>query len=101
MYGVVEVAGKQFRVAEGDTILVDQPSAAEVKARVLMIVDGDDVVTDRSVLDKVSLTTSVHGEVRGKRTRVMKFKPKQGRSSKRIIGHSSRHVRVRIDGLKR
>ena len=99
MYAVIEVAGKQFKVAKGDSILVDQPEAQDIVTRVLMLVDGGNVVTDRAKLDKAVVTTSKDGVKREKSERVMKFKPKQGRTSKRTLGHRRVRVRVNIDNI--
>lgn len=99
MYAVIKVAGKQFRVAKGDTILVDQPEAQAVETRVLLFVDGDTVTTDRAKLDKATVTTSKDGVVRERLARTMKFKPKQARSSKKIMGHRRVRTRVTIDEL--
>lgn len=99
MYAVIEVAGKQFRVAKGDHILVDQPESAPVNPRVLLVVDGKDVVTDRTRLDTAKITTTIDGVVRERAQRVMKFQPKQGRSSKRTLGHRRVRTRVHIDAI--
>lgn len=100
MYAVIEVAGKQFRVAKGESILVDQPETTDVKTRVLMVVDGTNVVTDRAKLDKATVTTTVAGTVTERTQRAMKFRPKQGRSSKRTIGHRRKRTRLTIDAIK-
>jgi large subunit ribosomal protein L21 len=100
VYAVIEVAGKQFRVTKGQWILVDQPKAQTVSTRVLMVVDGGKITTDPAKLDKVTISTSVTGTVTEKAERVMKFRPKQGRTSKRTIGTRRKRIKVVIDDIK-
>lgn len=101
MYAVIEVAGKQFRVAKGEYILVDQPENHPVTTRVLMVVDGGNVITDRSKLDKASVATTVAGTVKEKTHRAMKFKPKDsGRSSKRMVNHRRSRTKLTIGEIK-
>lgn len=99
MYAVIELAGKQFRVSKGDSILVDQPETAAVEPRVLMVVDGASVITDRAKLDGAKVATTVTGTVRDKARRTMKFRPKQSRSSKKILGHRRTRARIVIDSI--
>ena len=100
MYAVIEVAGKQFRVTKGQHILLDQPEAQDVKTRVLMVVDGSNVTTERSKLDKITIATTKVGTVVEKSQRTMKFRQKEGRSSKRTLGHRRKRTRVLIDDIK-
>jgi large subunit ribosomal protein L21 len=99
VYAVIEVAGKQFRVAKGDSILIDQPESQAVTARALMVVDGTNVTTDAAKLKGAMIATTVTGTVRDKAERVMKFQPKQGRTAKRMLGHRRTRTRVVIDSI--
>lgn len=98
-YAVIEVAGKQFRVAKGDRILVDQPETQPLVARVLLFNDGGAVTTDRAALDKATVKLSAAGTVREDLGRTMKFRPKQHRSSKRIMGHRRTRTIATVDAL--
>lgn len=100
MYAVIEVAGKQFRVAQGDRILVDGPPEAKLDPRVLLAVDGAKVVSEAAALGKVTVKLTADGTFRDKATRTMKFKPKEGRSSKRTLGHRRTRTIVKVDSLK-
>jgi large subunit ribosomal protein L21 len=98
MYAVIELAGKQYRVTKGDTIVVSP--LATYKPRLLMVVDGATVTTDRAKLDGGSVTTKVVGTVRDKAERRMRFKPKESRSSKRMLGHRQTYTKLEIEGIK-
>ncbi len=67
MYAVVKTGGKQYRLEQGQTLLVERLSAdegASVKLEPLLYVDGDTFV-DGDDLSKVT----VAGEGRGPRAR--------------------------------
>lgn len=98
MYAVVNVAGKQHRVEAGKYILVDQPETQDVSMRVLMVVDGDTVLHGEAAA-ATKVTFSTEGIVRIRGNRSMRFKPKQGRSSKKTLGYRRSLLKVRIDSL--
>jgi large subunit ribosomal protein L21 len=83
MYAIVKVGGKQYRVESGDSIVVDRMSASEgdkVDLQPLLFrPDGDkDAVFDGGDLEKVKVEATVTGHERGKKVRVLKYKPKRG-----------------------
>lgn len=100
MYAVVESGGKQYRVAEGDTLLVDRLTAAEgdeVALRPVMF-RGDDVVADPAGLEKVTVTAKVAEHLRGPKIKVFKYKAKKG--YRRRAGHRSELTRLEVTALK-
>jgi large subunit ribosomal protein L21 len=83
MYAIVKVGGKQYRVESGDSLVVDRMSASEgdkVDLVPLMFrPDGDeDAVFEGGDLEKVKVEATVTGHERGKKVRVLKYKPKRG-----------------------
>ena len=53
MYAIVKTGGKQYKVAEGDVIEVEKLAGAPgdaVKLAAVLLVDGDDLVTDAAKL---------------------------------------------------
>jgi ribosomal protein L21 len=98
VYAVIEVAGKQHRVEKGRWFLVDQPEAQDIEARVLLVSDGSKVVTGADAA-KAKVTLSKAGTVRIRGNRSMKFRPKQGRTSKRMLGYRRTLVKVACDGI--
>ena len=100
MYAVVESGGKQYRVAEGDTLLVDRLTAAEgdeVALRPVMF-RGDDVIADAAGLEKVTVTAKVAEHLRGPKIKVFKYKAKKG--YRRRAGHRSELTRLEVTTLK-
>ena len=97
MYAIVKVGGKQYRVEEGDSIVVDrlrEDEGAKVDLEPLLLADGDKAVFEGADLDKVKVRATVTGHERGKKLRVVKFKPKKG--YKRRTGHRSELTRLEI-----
>jgi large subunit ribosomal protein L21 len=100
MYAVIESGGKQYRVAQGESIEVET-IAGDVGAkvefdRVLAVVDGDSVRAGADAGSaRVKGTIAAHG--RGEKTLVFKFKRKK--QYKRTIGHRQNYTRVTVDEI--
>ncbi len=100
MYAVVKTGGKQYRLEQGQTLLVERLSADEgssVKLDPLLYVDGDTVV-DGDDLSKVTVEAKVVAHERGPKLRIVKFRPKRG--YKRRTGHRQELTRLEISSIK-
>jgi large subunit ribosomal protein L21 len=100
-YAIVRVGGKQYRVEEGDSIVVDRLSASEgdrLELEPLLFADGDNAVFDGAALEKVKVQATVTGHERGKKIHGLKFKPKRG--YKRRYGHRQDLTRLQIGSIK-
>lgn len=98
VYAVIKVAGKQHRVEKGRWFLVDQPEAQDITAEVLLVADGTKVTMGKDAA-KATVKLSKTGTVRIRGERSMKFKPKEARSSKRILGYRRTLVKVTCDSI--
>ena len=98
MYAVIKIGGKQYRVEEGQKLLVDrQPHAAgDAFTPDVLMTGGDEVVTDRSKLDG-AVSVQVVEHLRGEKIRVFKFKPKRG--YKKMRGHRSELTRISVESI--
>jgi large subunit ribosomal protein L21 len=100
-YAIVRVGGKQYRVEEGQSILVDRMHADEgdkVDLQPLLFADGDKSLLDSGELGKVTVQAVVTGHERGKKIHGLKFKPKRG--YKRRYGARSHLTRLEISSIK-
>ena len=100
-YAIVKTGGKQYRVEEGQTLLVERLGAdegAKVALEPLLLRDGDDLL-DGGDLGKVKVEAKVLGHERGPKIRVLKFKPKRG--YKRRTGHRQELTRLEVTSIKR
>ncbi len=100
MYAVVESGGKQYRVAKGDTLLVDRLSAEEGEKVSLrpVLFRGDEIVADAAGLEKVKVEAKVAEHLRGTKIKVFKYKAKKG--YRRRAGHRSELTRLEVTEIK-
>jgi large subunit ribosomal protein L21 len=99
-YAIVKTGGKQYRVEEGQTLLVErlrEDEGAKVSLDPLMYRD-DKQVLDGSDLSKVKVEAKIVGHERGPKIHVLKFKPKRG--YKRRTGHRQELTRIEVTGIK-
>jgi large subunit ribosomal protein L21 len=100
MYAIVKTGGKQYRVEEGQSLLVERLPAddgARVQLEPLLYVDGEKVV-DGGDLAKVKIEARVVAHERGPKLRIVKFRPKRG--YKRRTGHRQELTRLEVTGIK-
>jgi large subunit ribosomal protein L21 len=100
MYAIVKTGGKQYRVEEGQSLLVERlrvDDGGKAALTPLLYVDGDNVL-DGEDLAKVSVEARVVGHERGPKLRVVKFKPKRG--YKRRTGHRQELTRIEVTSIK-
>jgi large subunit ribosomal protein L21 len=98
-YAIVKTGGKQYRVEQGQSLLVERLPVSDgesVALQPLLFVDGSSVV-DGEDLSGVSVTARVVGHERGPKLRVVKFKPKRG--YKRRTGHRQELTRIEVTSL--
>jgi large subunit ribosomal protein L21 len=100
MYAIVKTGGKQYRVEEGQSLLVERLPVEEdgtLSLQPLLFVDGSNVV-DGEDLSKVQVQAKVLAHERGPKLRVVKFKPKRG--YKRRTGHRQALTRIQVTQIK-
>ena len=100
MYAIVKTGGKQYRVQEGQNLLIERlpvPDGESVSLTPLLYVNGDQVV-DGADLSKVQVAATVIAHERGPKLRIVKFKPKRG--YKRRNGHRQELTRIQIKDIK-
>jgi len=100
MYAVVESGGKQYKVEEGTSLLVDLLDAKEgdkVSLRPVLFRDGD-VIVGAEDLAKVKVEAKVAGHLRGPKIKVFKYKAKKG--YRKRAGHRSELTRLEVTSLK-
>src|SRR5690349_1549021 len=98
MYAVIKVGGKQYKVEQGQTLLVDRQAVEPGKSftPAVLMTGGDEVVTDGKKLEG-SVTAEVVEHLRGEKLKVFTFKPKRG--FKKTRGHRSELSRITIASI--
>jgi large subunit ribosomal protein L21 len=96
MYAIIETGGKQYRVQEGDVIDVELLHAeGNVKFdKVLMLHDGNTPMIGRPHLEKCAVHAEVIGLAKG--PKVIAFKFKRCKNTRRTVGHRQKYSRVKI-----
>ena len=100
-YAIIRTGGKQYRVAEGQVLLVERlgaESGEHVFDDVLLVSDGNGGVSlGAPRVDGASVKATILGEQKAKKVLVFKMKRRKGYRRKR--GHRQIHARVRIDAI--
>ncbi|MBQ4341629.1 MAG: 50S ribosomal protein L21 [Clostridia bacterium] len=97
MYAIIVTGGKQYKVEQGDEILVEKLDAevgAQVDFDVLMMADGDAVKVGKPYVEGVCAKAEVVEHGKGRKVIVFKYKPKKNIRKKQ--GHRQPYTKVRI-----
>ena len=100
MYAIVRSGGRQHKVAVGDVVeidLVDDEVGATVDLQPLLLVDGEQVTSAKSDLDKAKVTAEVLGESKGPKIKIIKYKNKTGYRKRQ--GHRQHYTQVKVTGI--
>jgi len=100
-YAIIKTGGRQFRVAEGDTIDVDlldvDPGKTATFGDVLMFADGKDVTCGSPLISGAKVTAEVLEQRKDKK--VIAFKYKRRKGYHRTVGHRRKLTRVKIKSI--
>ena len=101
MYAVVKTGGKQYRVAAGEKLKVEQIPAdvgAEVVLdQVLMVGNGDDVRIGAPVLGGATVKATVVSQ--GRHPKVKIFKMRRRKHYQKHQGHRQNYTELRIETI--
>ena len=101
MYAIVEIGGKQFKVAEGDRLYVprlkDDVGADVTFDRVLLVSGDDGVTVGAPTVGGATVSAEVLDHVKGDKVIVFKKKRRKGYRVKN--GHRQPYTHVKIGGL--
>ena len=95
-YAIISLGGKQYRVQEGERLLVDRLRADEgatLEPRVLLV--GGNGAPDLS--PSTTVTARVVGHELGKKIRIGKYRRRTG--YKKHTGHRSKLTRIEIESI--
>ncbi len=96
-YAIIRSGGKQYRVAEGDTLRVDLLGGAagdKIKFDDVLMIGGDEPKIGTPKVAGASVEAEIVGEARGNKLIVFKFR-KRKRSRKKA-GHRQTFTSVKI-----
>ena len=97
-YAIIRTGGRQFRVAEGDTLDVDfldvEAGKTATFGDVLLFADGKDVTHGSPLVSGGKVTAEVLEQRKDKK--VVAFKYKRRKGYHRTVGHRRKLTRVKI-----
>ena len=101
MTAIIVTGGKQYKVAEGDTLFIEKlPVEAGDSVtfdQVLAVIDGENATFGAPVVEGASVTANVVKSGKGAKVRVYKMKPKKG--YRRTQGHRQPYTKVQIETI--
>jgi len=100
MYAIIRAGGKQAKIQEGDVLDVERvKSDGEITYTPLLIVQDDGtVISDRSTLDKLTVTAEVVGDSTGPKIDIFKYKAKTG--YRRRAGHRQKYTQLLVKKIE-
>ena len=101
-YAVISSGNKQYKVSEGDVIIVDRLTTKAGDAyefpQVLLVVDGDTRKLGTPVLTDVIVAGKIVEDIRGPKIRVAKFKAKA--KYRRVTGFRAAQTKIQIEKIE-
>ena len=97
-YAVIRLSSKQYRVTEGDEILVDLLKVKKPTIDVLLVVSNGKVQIGTPTLNKLLVKVKIiEDEVKGKKLHVYKFKAKS--RYRRKMGFRPKYSKILIEKI--
>ena len=101
MYAIIKTGGKQYRVAEGQTLKVEKLEIEEGASvefdTVLMIADGDQIAVGAPYVEGARVTATVKSQGRGPKVRIVKFRRRK--HYRKTQGHRQSFTELSISGI--
>jgi large subunit ribosomal protein L21 len=101
MYAVVKTGGKQYKVAPGEKLKVEQIPAdvgAEVVLdQVLMVGEGESVRVGKPTVEGATVKATVVAQGRGEKIRI--FKMRRRKHYQKHQGHRQNYTELKIDAI--
>jgi large subunit ribosomal protein L21 len=101
MYAIIENGSHQFRVQEGDQIVIDrrdgEPGGEVVFDTVLLVAGAGEPTIGTPVVPGARVTATIVDQFRGKKIIIQKFRRRK--NYRRRTGHRQPFTTVRITGV--
>jgi large subunit ribosomal protein L21 len=101
MYAIIQHGGHQYRVSSGDRLVVDRlpddVGAVIGLEPVLLVSDADGVRTGDASLEGVRVAATVVSHTRGKKLRILTYKPKK--RHRKTLGFRADLTELKVEGV--
>jgi large subunit ribosomal protein L21 len=102
MYAVIKTGGKQYRVAQGEDIKVEKIAGEAgdnvVFDQVLLAGEDENIRIGNPYLENAKVVGRLKGH--GKNKKILVFKYKRRKNSRKIRGHRQEYSLVRIESIE-
>ncbi|WP_027707083.1 50S ribosomal protein L21 [Zooshikella ganghwensis] len=101
MYAVIVSGGKQYKVAEGDTLKLEKLEVATGEAvefdKVLLVANGEEIKIGAPQVEGAKVSAEVVAHGRGKKVQIVKFRRRK--HHRKQMGHRQWYTQVKITGI--
>jgi large subunit ribosomal protein L21 len=100
VYAIVRCGGRQEKVALDDVLTVDKlpgETGSSVTLPVLLVVDGEQVISDPAEVGRYLVTADIVGDAAGPKINMIHYRNKTG--YRRRLGHRQHYTQVRITAI--
>ena len=101
MYAIFEDGSHQFRVKEGDKLVVDrrdgEPGSELVFSKVLLVAGDGEPLIGTPLLEGARVVATIVDQFRGKKIIIQKFRRRK--NMRRRKGHRQPHTMIRITSV--
>jgi large subunit ribosomal protein L21 len=101
MFAVVEIAGRQYKVAELDRVTIplsgEEPGTKVTFDRVLLVGDEQKVTVGNPTVGGARVQATILGH--GRADKIIVFKKKKRKGYRVTRGHRQGHTQVEINGI--
>jgi large subunit ribosomal protein L21 len=100
VYAIVRCGGRQEKASVDDVLTVDRLTGevgSTLTLPALLVVDGDNVVSDPEELGGYQVAAEIVGDASGPKINMIRYKNKTG--YRRRLGHRQRYTQVKITSI--
>ena len=101
MYAVIKTGGKQYRVAQGETLKIESVAgdvgSAIVLDKVLAVGNGESLKVGKPLLNGATVKATIVAN--GRHDKVTIFKMRRRKHYQKHQGHRQNYTEIRIDGI--
>lgn len=98
VYAIIQDGGKQYKVAEGETLTLEKKQAEKgteiTLDNVVLLSTGDEVKIGNPVVAGASVIAEVLGEAKGEKKFIRHYRSRKGSTTR--TGHRQKYIRVKV-----
>lgn len=101
MYAVIKTGGKQYKVAEGEFLKVEKLEGEvgdSIEFAEVLMVGGEKTVVGAPLVAGATVTAKIASQ--GKDKKVLVFKSKRRKDSRKLRGHRQHRTVLKIESIK-